>query len=284
MAGARNRITVIDVDARGREGERLLSDVQRELGNAKVIVRTGSGGFHAYYRHNGEGRKIRPDPRRPIDLIGGGVIVLPPTRGFRSNYEIIHGRLDDLARLEPIRPAPSTATADVSIDLRSARNGNRDDSFWRAVARQAQTAKSLDELVAIAREMNELMAEPWSDNEVHSEIVKRCKYWWDKTQKGENWFGIGRYVRVEHKLVDDLMMRDPDAFLLLTYLRKHHWGRDFYLANEACELMPGGGWRRQRFTAARARLINGGHLMVVKPASKRLKLSMLLRLSKNGHL
>jgi hypothetical protein len=63
-----------------------------------------------------------------------------------------------------------------------------------------------------------------------------------------------------------------------------HWGaRDFYLANEACNLMPGGGWRRQRFTAARSRLIDGRHLVVIKPASKRPPLPMLLRLSKNGH-
>jgi hypothetical protein len=48
--------------------------------------------------------------------------------------------------------------------------------------------------------------------------------------------------------------------------------------------MPGGGWRRQRFTAARSRLIEEGHLIVVKPASRNLKLSMLLRLSKNGDL
>ena len=72
--------------------------------------------------------------------------------------------------------------------------------------------------------------------------------------------------------------------MLLTFLRRQHWGRDFYLANEACELMPGGGWRRQRFTAARARLIDGGYLIVVKPESRHRKLSMVLRLSKNGHL
>jgi hypothetical protein len=168
MAGARNKFTVIDIDERGAMGERLLADVQRQFGNSRFVVRTGGGGFHAYYRHNGEGRKIRPDPRRPIDLIGGGPIVLPPTRGFRGNYEIIHGRLDDLSALEPIR-AKSVSLADSTFDgLRSARNGERDKKFWGHVARQAHVVKSLDELIAIAREMNELMAEPWSDNEVDS--------------------------------------------------------------------------------------------------------------------
>jgi len=92
MAGARNKFTIVDIDERGPAGERLLADVQRQFGNSKVVVRTGSGGFHCYYLHRGESRKIRPDPRKPIDLIGGGPIVLPPTKGFRGNYEIRHQR------------------------------------------------------------------------------------------------------------------------------------------------------------------------------------------------
>jgi hypothetical protein len=279
LAGARNKLTIIDIDERGPAGERLLADVQRQYGDSKFVARTGSGGFHCYFRHNGEGRKIRPDPRKPIDLIGGGPIVLPPSRGFRGNYEIIHGRVEDLAALEPIRTNTSSASY-AAIHLHSVRAGERDKKFWPHIARQAHFAKSLDELIAIAREMNEMMAEPWPDNEANSEIVKRCKYWWDKTQKGENWFGVGKYVRTDHSMVDDLMACDPDAFLLLTYLRRHHWGRDFRLANEACTLMPGGGWTRKRFAAARTHLIEAGHLKVIELPSFKPPLPMLVRLVK----
>jgi hypothetical protein len=287
MAGARNRLTIIDIDASGTEGERYLADVQQQYGKPKVIVRTGSGGFHNYYSHAGEGRRIRPDPRRPIDLLGGGPIVLPPTRGFRSNYEIIHGHVDDLAALDPIQTKQATV-ADSSIDLhlRSGRIGDRDGKFWPHVARQAHLVRSLDELIAIAREMNEMMAEPWSDSEAHSEIVKRCKYWWDKTQKGENWYGVGLYVRTDHKLIDNLMMKDPDAFQLLMFLQRTHWGRDFDLANETRQLMPLNGsklgqtgWERERFAGARQRLIDYGHLIVVRPQSFRPKRPMLCRLA-----
>jgi bifunctional DNA primase/polymerase-like protein len=118
LAGARNKLTIIDIDERGPAGERLLADVQRQYGDSKFVARTGSGGFHCYFRHNGEGRKIRPDPRKPIDLIGGGPIVLPPSRGFRGNYEIIHGRVEDLAALEPIRTNTSSASY-AAIDLHS---------------------------------------------------------------------------------------------------------------------------------------------------------------------
>jgi hypothetical protein len=267
MAGARNRLTVIDIDERGPAGERLLADVQRQFGSAQVITRTGSGGFHAYYRHNGEARKIRPDPRKPIDLIGGGPIVLPPTRGFRGNYEIIHGRVEDLAALEPIKTTTSANLAASDIDLRSARNHGRDKKFWPHVARQAHLVKSLDELIAIAREMNEFMAEPWSDTEVDSEIVKRCKYWWDKTKKGENWFGVGRYVRSTHQEIDRMLANpsDQDAFLLLAYLRRYHWGRSFSFANAMHESLH---WTLRRFVTARARLIELGHVTVIKRATR----------------
>jgi hypothetical protein len=278
MAGARNRFTVIDVDERGVAGERLLADIQGRFGNSKFIVRTDSGGFHAYYRHNGEGRKIRPDPRQPIDLIGGGPIVLPPTRGFRGNYEIIHGRIDDLADLNPIR-AESATVGDSKFDPRSVLVGERDQKFWPYIKRYAHQAKSFEELQDHAREINSMIPIPLSD----AEVVTKCRYWWGKTERGENKWGVGQFTTVDHALIDHLMMRDPDAFTLLIFLRRHHWGRDFYLANETCDLMPGGGWPRKRLAGARSRLIEGGYLFVVKPANIRPQSPMLLRLVKNDH-
>jgi hypothetical protein len=280
MAGKRNRFTIIDIDERGAAGERLLADVQSQFGRPKVVVMTGSGGLHCYYRHAGERRQIRPVRGKPIDVIGDGPIVLPPSRGFRGNYQFIQGRVDDLAALEPISSVTKSAiVSDSAFDgLRSARRGERDKKFWPHVARQAQHARSLDELIEIAREMNELMAEPWSDTEANSQILKRCRYWWDKTQKGENRFGVGQYVRIDYSLVDELMMHDPDAYILLSFLRRHHWGRPFHLANEMHSAMPGGGWRRQRFTAARARLIQSGHVHVIEPASFKPNKPMLCSL------
>lgn len=139
MAGPRNKLTVVDIDARGAEGERLLADVQREIGTAKVIVRTGGGGFHGYYRHAGEGRRIRYDPRRPIDLLGGGQVVLPPSRGSKGNYEIIQGTLDDLATLTSIRHDVATLPMDGGgihaefADLRA--NSGRNTALFDTQAR-----------------------------------------------------------------------------------------------------------------------------------------------------
>jgi hypothetical protein len=85
-------------------------------------------------------------------------------------------------------------------------------------------------------------------------------------------------VKTDHKLIDNLMMKDPDGFTLLMFLRRTHWGRDFALANETCTLMPEGDWRRQRFTAARSRLIEARYLVIVKPARVNPNRPMILRL------
>jgi hypothetical protein len=263
MAGSRNKLTVIDVDARGAEGERLLAEVQRRFGSSRLITRTGRHGFHAYYQHNGEARKIRPDPRQPIDILGAGSIVLPPSRGLISNYEIIEGHLDDLKHLTPLRNSVAANPAD---DLLSATVGERDNRFWPYIKRYANQASSYDDLLDHARELNEMMAIPLTG----AEVVAKCRHWWRKTERGENKWGIGQFTTIDHSLIDEILMKDSDAFTLFMVLRRHHWGRPFAMANEMHTVMPDGGWRRQRFTGARDRLVNQWKLVrEISPASFR---------------
>ena len=91
--GSRTKITVLDSDS---NDDRILSDAMTRHGKTPLIVRSGSGNYQAWYRHNGEGRHIRPDPRLPVDILGGGFVVAPPSRGVKSAYQIIEGSLDDL--------------------------------------------------------------------------------------------------------------------------------------------------------------------------------------------
>jgi hypothetical protein len=265
MAGPRNRITVIDVDARGAEGEALLSDVQRQFGQSRLITRTGRGGYHAYFRHSGEPRKIRPDPRRPVDVLGRGAIVLPPSKGALFKYEIIEGKIDDLANLTPLRPQQSEPIEGAD-ELLQVQVGERDSKFWPHIKRYAHQAGGYDELLDYARDLNGMMPLPLSD----AEVVAKCRHWWKKTERGENRWGIGQFTTIDHSLIDEILMKDSDAFALFMVLRRHHWGRPFAMANEMHSIMPEGGWRRQRFTAARDRLVNQWKLVrEIRPASFR---------------
>jgi hypothetical protein len=58
-------------------------------------------------------------------------------------------------------------------------------------------------------------------------------------------------VRATHAELDNMLAspRDQDAWLLLTLLRRHHWGREFKLANATHESL---GWTLRRFKAAEA--------------------------------
>ena len=56
MTNARNRITLLDYDARDERG---FADALARHGNTPLKVRTASGKFHAYYQHKGERRFIR---------------------------------------------------------------------------------------------------------------------------------------------------------------------------------------------------------------------------------
>jgi Bifunctional DNA primase/polymerase, N-terminal len=67
MTNARTRISVLDVDT---TDERVLADALGRHGSTPLVACTASGKFHAYYRHNGERRKIRPFKDLPIDLLG----------------------------------------------------------------------------------------------------------------------------------------------------------------------------------------------------------------------
>ncbi len=98
--GPYNRLMVVDMASTDpaiiREGERLF-------GQSPLLWRTGGGKFAMPFRHNGEGRHIRPIKSLPIDVLGAGFAVAPPSAGETRAYEIIKGTLADLDRLPVAR-------------------------------------------------------------------------------------------------------------------------------------------------------------------------------------
>jgi hypothetical protein len=109
MCGRRSGITVLDVDCKD---ERVLADALDHHGTTRIIARSGSGNFQAWYKHNGERRQIRPWAGRPIDVLGGGFVVAPPSRVVKGQYQFIQGGLDDLDRLPVMQGMPSIAVVE----------------------------------------------------------------------------------------------------------------------------------------------------------------------------
>lgn len=98
--GRYNRLMVVDMDS---TDPAIVSEGERLFGCSPLLWRTGGGKFAMAFRYNGEARRIRPIASLPIDLLGRGFAVAPPSVGAIRNYEIIRGTLADLDRLPVAR-------------------------------------------------------------------------------------------------------------------------------------------------------------------------------------
>ena len=265
LAGARNGITVLDVDIPDRA---VLDAAIERHGEPRLIVQTASGKFHAYYRHNRERRGIRAwGDELPIDLLGGGVVVAPPSVVEGHRYQIIRGNLDDIRNLTTLRgiegrlyeerkTTQATAPADARRHPEKVRQGRRNKWLWTWCMKAAHHCDDLDALIDVALTKNEECEPPLEEKELMT-VVQSA---WGYTQEGRNRFGQhGAWIPLPEV---DSMMQEPDAFALLAWLRAHQGSEStFWIANGLAENF---GWRRHRFAAARSRLIELDYIVQIQ--------------------
>jgi Bifunctional DNA primase/polymerase, N-terminal len=252
IAGQRNNITVLDIDT---DDERVLADALIRHGHTPLIVRTASGKFHAYYRHNGERRRIRPFAGLPIDVIGGGLLVAPPSKTQRGTYEIIEGTLDDLDRLTPVR------LCGPAIEREQVPQGGRNNALYIRCMRQAHHCDSFDQLLDVARTENDQTNLPPLDD---TEVFKIARSAWGYTERGENRYGkTGVWFSTEE--VNSLIRTDPEKYLLKSFLRANNGPKSTFMITNS--LATSLGMTRKRLSATRRRL-EQSDLEKVKPATK----------------
>ena len=269
MAGPKTKITAVDIDLASEE---LLRDCLRRHGDTPIIIRTASGKFHAWYLHNGEARKIRPDPQVPVDILGGGVVVAPPSQGRTGAYEFIRGSLADLDRL-PVAanviefPKPRLVP-DVAQLAGLITEGRNDALFIHLmrVARKCDDLEALlDEAFTFANNLTDRTAgHTFTDTEIRTTAQSVL----DITARGENRFGGPAHSILLNATRDQLHELGPDAFFLHSVLKA--WSGDkaqFPIANGMADHMPGGKWTLRRMQAARAALIEAGMVIPVRAAS-----------------
>jgi len=260
MVGKRSRLTVLDVDC---PDDRVLVDALDRHGQTPIIVRTGSGNFQAWYRWNRESRQIRPFGEKPIDLLGGGYVVAPPSQGTKSNYEFIEGGLDKLDQLPCLRNIPTYTKGQAGAATRGAEpiiEGARNDTLFIHCMRAAHQCDDFDALLDLACTRNDEFLPPLLDDEV----VKVATSAWKYTERGENRMGCPGVWFAANE-ANHLIRTDPDAFLLLSYLRANNRpARTFMIANGLERDLP---LTRKRIAAARQRL-TGPYVRLVRRASK----------------
>jgi Bifunctional DNA primase/polymerase, N-terminal/Primase C terminal 1 (PriCT-1) len=262
--GRGNGITVLDVDT---TDERVLADAMSRHGPTPIVVRTGSGKFHALYRHNNERRCVRAWKGLPMDLLGAGLAIAPPSRVPKGEYQIIEGHFDDLDRL-PIMRELEARLYNGSVGPRPRGDGSamregdgRNYQLWQRLMREAHHCDTYEQLLDRAHTLNEEFAGPMHQ----AEVAKIAKSAWAYTERGENRFGQ-HGVWFATPEANELITSSQDDFLLLSYLRANN-GPDstFWVADGLANTL---GWRRQRLAAARNSLIQRGYLKRLRGANQ----------------
>jgi hypothetical protein len=260
VTGRRSNVTVLDIDT---TDEKAAEDAIRRHGQPAIVTRTASGKSHLLYRYNGEGRRIRPWPDLPIDVLGDrGYALAAPSKLATGAYEIIHGHLDDLDRLKPMAGALSRA---ISIPLppkwAGMRQGDgRNRALWERCMRTGGGC-SVDRMMEIARNANQMFKDPLMD----AEVVKIATSAWQYDAAGLNFFTRPR-IMLDHDVFDTLCTRNHDAILLLLKLERHHGGNDsFVLSKTMCTSM---GWGLPRWYAARDLLVKTGVIRRIEPGGR----------------
>jgi hypothetical protein len=265
MSNARNRIAVLDYDD---TDERGFADALNRHGDTPIKVKTASGKWHAYYRHNGEQRLIRGLDALPIDVLGsGGFAVAPPSEvPGRGTYQFIEGGLDDLDRLPVMRNLPPHVYGkqDAVIGRETIAEGQRNNMLWRQCMREARRVDSFDALLLAARTFNEACSPPLDDGDV----VRIARSAWNYDSNGFNRFGQhGSWISGPE--YDELLSQDDGLVVvgLLSFLRRHQgpWA-EFMCVNEgvAQKLK----CPEKRVAAARRRLIELGYIKPTRRAGR----------------
>jgi hypothetical protein len=260
--GRRNRLVVVDVDT---PDPNVVADAMAVYGASPLVARTPSGGHHIYYRQDGgeDRRRIRAAIWRqrnaPIDVLGNGFVVVPPSRGPKGQYRFIEGTLDDVQSLPAIqRPDAAEPATSASEPVPE---GQRNDQLFRHCMKCAARAKSLNELLEAAHRFNAQCAPPLGE----ARVISTAQSAWNYTSKGLNRFGQhGAWFPAEE--IVGMLAADQDAFILLAFLRAHNgpWA-NFMCTNSLSDRLE---WDRRRLAAARNRLVALGRVRCVRQAGR----------------
>ncbi|MCH7832930.1 MAG: bifunctional DNA primase/polymerase [Proteobacteria bacterium] len=279
MCGRRNRITVLDVDTPDRTA---FDRAVKECGPTPVLIQTGSGKYQAWYRHNGEKRKIRPIEGEAIDVLGGGMVIAPPS--IRPDldgkaYRFLDGSLDDVNRLPAIRkgslPPEIYGPRGKSDNQNSGMlQGRRDDELFKQCLRDLANGHDPEKMPSRALVWNEGCNPPQTEAEVMATVASAIKVHLEK----RNWVGSRGIFQVTRADLE-AFGGDADALLLFGVLGFEHGSRKEPFAISPIGMETGNvipGWGKKRYRNARNHLEEMGLISCVHKGTGRGNPSLFL--------
>jgi hypothetical protein len=218
-------VTVLDIDDLA-----ATDDLIRKCGDTPLKVQTPSGGFHLYYQHNGERcANLRSYGFKADVKAKGGIIAAPPSTRPDSgrSYTFIEGGWGDLGRLPPFQALVMAATDKLMPVMDTGNDavfplavGQRNDALFRMVLRGAHNCATVDDILLLARSINEGFSPPLSNAEAAKTALSAWKY----HREGRNWNGQEPHVSLPKSLWS-AFDENPNALLLFGYLLGAHRAR-----------------------------------------------------------
>lgn len=273
VMGKQSCVTEIDVDA---VGEAWLAAAVQRFGETPISIITASGKSKLWYRHNGEGRMIRPFEGLPIDVLGAGFTIAPPSwrEDLGASYEFRTGSLSDIANLPTI---PSEALETTSFQVaEGVQAGQRNQSLWRWCMAQARHCDDAAALIDTAATWASAFPIPLSAGE-----IERCaKSAWKYESTGRNFLGLKKPQLSEGDFIMDTLIDHPEAFALYQFFQRWHGSRSsFAIAPTAMSAAGSPPWPRRRIERARDVLLERGYLEELAAPAKLERKSGLYRLN-----
>jgi hypothetical protein len=248
QCGPRSRITLLDIDS---NDEGKIADAVKIFGQSPALWQTGSGNYAMPFRYNGEGRRIRPIADLPIDVLGAGFAVAPPSAGARNRYRFLEGKLTSFCKLPALRlPKSLTAANENGIQ-----KGTRSNWLFRRLLREARYCEDFDSLLDVARTQNMDCTPQLSD----AEVVSITRSVWQYEIDGNNWVGRKARASTDRDEILSLSRFPPGVHLLMLLRVSHTKPGDCFAIDQikTAELLH---WDRTTVRSAIRFLLGSGHL------------------------
>lgn len=254
-AGELSGVTVVDSDNPNVTPMELFAI----YGETPLVIQTPSGGYHLYYRHNGEGCKRLAEKK--IDIKGqGGYVVAPdsvnPQTGKTYRYYI--GDLMEFDNLPFMIPQLEA--------YQCFSEGIRNTALYDYLRSEALSCPTVKELRNIADNYNIRHLTPPLDA---IEVQKVIKSVWSYKEAGRLFQAGKQSIVLEIDKIKDWMCKYPPALALYVDLRRCHItkGKIFVIASKGYDKRLG--WSDTTVTKARNVLLQYGVMERVHQGGKR---------------
>lgn len=245
VTGKLSGITVIDVD----NPNIALTELFDKYGETPLVVATPRGGYHLYYKFNGEG--CSQDAAQKIDIRGeGGYIIAPPSfnRTTGEVYHFIEGGIWEIPNLPFIKN-----NSEIQCKYSE---GERNNKLFRHLIKNANPCYNLAMLAEVASTFNQQHLSPLIEE---TELQRTVKSVWGYKEKGTLYQGGIQWLHIAMSdKLRELQFAHPPAFALYIDLLSCHAGLRDNFAISPRSYATRAHWGEKTIREARKRLIEYG--------------------------